>query len=411
MSEANIQAKSGHRRLPDSASEAAVDHFVLREDLRRTSVPINQFGPWRWHQMSFALCVALPTLIAGVYYGLVAADKYAVEFRFSVRSASDLIGEKDPIPMLIRGAGISEIGRLPYMITSYLRSKNAVRELDAAVSLRKLYSRGEADGLSRFNPETSEDKLSDYWQSMITVNVDRVSGLVLVRVLAFTPDDALAIAQATAISIEKMIDGVAARARHDALASAEKQLESAGARYAIALTGLQDIRNEEGIVDPQQTIDLAAKTLLATIKEKLSLERQRDVNLKLLSSQAPQQQVLNNEIQALETQIISQSLALTSQRGEARTAARTISEFEKRELDRRFSERLLEVAHAAYAKAREEAERQHIYLAIFVPPRKPDIAEYPRRIRSISLVGLSSFGLWSVLMVVIAGVRDHRNMS
>jgi capsular polysaccharide transport system permease protein len=407
MSEADLETKRDNRPPAGTTSESAVEHFVLREDMRRVSVPIDQFGSWRWHQLSFAFCVLLPLLIAGVYYGLIASDKYAVDFRFSVRSASDLVAEPDLVSTLLGGGGQKDIGRLPYMAASYLRSRNVVRELDADGSLRVMFSRPEADWPSRFDPAKDDDALWHYWRSMISVNVDRVSGLVLVRALAFTPNDALAIAQALEKSTQRMVDAVAARARKDALATAEQELERAGARYATALTGLRDVRNEEGTVDPEQTIDLAAATLLGIVKEKLALERQRDANLRALSANSPQQKVLYDQIKALDAQIIEQTEALTSQNSEAKTAAQTISQFERRELERRFSERLLEVAQAAYEKAREESERQHIYLALFVPPKLPDAAEFPRRARETAFVGICAFAIWTVMMIMIAGVRDR----
>ncbi|ACK51643.1 capsule polysaccharide export protein-like protein [Methylocella silvestris BL2] len=410
MSETHLERKPDDRHPAGTAEESAVEHFVLREDLRRVSVPIDQFGSWRWHQLSFAFCVLLPILLAGVYYGLVAADKYAAEFRFSIRTASDLVPDEDMVSMLLGKGGQNDMGRLPYMAASYLRSRNAVRDLGASISLRTMFSRPQADFLSRFDASGNDDRLWDYWQSMISINVDRVSGLVLVRVLAFTPDDAVAIAQALQKATERMIDDVAKRARKDALAMAEQEVERAGVRYAAALTGLRDVRNQEGTVDPQVTIDLAAKTLLGVVKEKLALERQRDANLIIVSSDAPQQRVLVEQIKALDAQILAQTEAMTSQNGEAKTAARTISLFEQQELERRFSQRLLEVALAAYEKAREEAERQHVYLAAFVPPQKPDIAEYPRRARSVAFVGVCAFGLWAVMMLLIAGVRDRMHL-
>ncbi|VTZ26655.1 Capsule polysaccharide export protein-like protein [Methylocella tundrae] len=406
MSETRLESRPEDR----ATGESAVEHFVLREDLRRVSVPIDQFGSWRWHQISFALCVILPVLIASLYYGLIAADRYAVEFRFSIRSASDLVAEQSIVSTLMRGGGQNDIGRLPYMAADYLRSRNLVRELDADGSLRAMFSRREADWLSRFDASTSDDALWRYWQSMISVTVDRVSGLVLVRVLGFTPDDALAIARAVEKATERMVDSVAARARKDALAMAEDDMQRAGARYATALTGLRDVRNKEGTVDPQQTIDLAAARLLGVVKEKLSLERQRDANLRIMASNSPQQKILSDQIAALNAQILAQTEALTSPKGEAKTAARTIAQFEQQELERRFSERLLEVAQAAYEKAREESERQHIYIALFVPPEKPDVAEYPRRARSVAFVGICAFGLWAVAMLLIAGIRDRRHI-
>jgi capsular polysaccharide transport system permease protein len=410
MNDAHLAATPPDRFPADPSGKTGLDPFVLREDLRRVSVPIDQFGSWRMHGLSFALLVVLPVLCAYIYYGLIAAGKYSVEFRFSVRSATELVADEDNLALMIKAgkSGTPEIGRLPYMAADYLRSRNVVRELDRDGWLRSVFSRDQADWLSRFDPTKSDDDLWLYWRDMISINVDRVSGLVLVRVLAFTPEDALAVARATSVAAEKMIDSVAMRERRDALFSADQELERASLRYSAALTALRDVRNQEGTVDPERTIKSSADTLLGVMREKLSLERDRDANLKVLSADAPQQKVLSDQIRALGSQVASLTEALTSHRENAKTAAQSIAQFEKQELEARFSKRLLEVAQAAYERARQESERQHVYFALFVEPKKPETAEYPRRARSVAFAGICAFTLWSVMMLAVAGIRDHK---
>ena len=113
MNEAHLEARAPDRSPADPS--AGQDHFVLREDLRRVSVPIDQFGSWRMHGLSCALLVVLPVLCAYVYYGLIAAGKYSVEFRFSVRSATELVADEDNIALMIKGgkSGTREIGLSP----------------------------------------------------------------------------------------------------------------------------------------------------------------------------------------------------------------------------------------------------------------------------------------------------------
>jgi len=411
MNDAELKSKSA-QGFPTGATGAhAVEHFALGEDLRRVSVPIDQFPSWRSQILSFALCVLAPALCAWLYYGLVVSDQYAVEFRFSVRSAADLAGQDDTIVMaLARRSNAHDIGSLPYIVSNYLRSRNIVRELDRDGALRTMFSSARADRLSRFDRTKSEDALWRYWQGMMAVNVDRVSGLVLVRVLAFDPEDAFELAKDVARATEAMIDGVAARARRDAVYLAEDELGRAGQRYSNALRNLRDVQNQEGTIDPQLTIDASATTLLGVLREKLALERQHDANMKVVSANAPQQLALASQIRALESQTEALTEALTSRREDMKSAAQSLARFESGELERRFSERLLEVAQASYERARLESERQHVYLALFVEPKKPTTAEYPRRVRLIAVVALSAFGLWSVLMLTIAGIRDHWSM-
>ncbi len=333
-----------------------------------------------------------------------------MEFRLSVRSAADLAAADDTIALMLKATkpGTKETGSVAYMAADYLRSRNVVRELDRDGWLRSIFSRDQSDFLSRFDPAKSDDDLWLYWREMISANVDRISGLVLVRVLAFTPEDALALARAASDSTEKMIDSVSKRERRDALFSAEQELERASQRYSAALTGLRDVRNQEGTIDPEQTVKDSADILLGVMREKLSLERDYAANLTVMSANSPQQKVLSDQIRALGSQVASLTEALTSRRKDAKTAAQSIEQFEKQQLEVQFSKRLLEIAQASYERARQEAERQHIYFALYVEPKKPQTAEYPRRARSVAFVGICAFSVWGVMMLALAGIKDTK---
>ena len=211
-------------------------------------------------------------------------------------------------------------GREPYMVANYVRSRNMVEDLDKQVQLRALYSRPEVDFFARFNAKDGGERLWNYWNKMVSVSVDRLSGLVAVRVLAFTPDDAIAIVTAVQRNAERMVDQVAQRVRADALRSAEEDLSRARQRYVDSLLALRQVREGEQTVDPEKTIGAAATSLLGAIRQKLALERDRDVNLKVLSSSAPQIQVMNQRIRALDDQITALNQSLTSQAETQRTA-------------------------------------------------------------------------------------------
>lgn len=408
MNEAHLEAMAQDNFPADTS--AGLEHYVLREDPRRVSVPIDQFGSWRMNCLSFALLVAVPIFCASIYYGLIAAGKFGVEFRFGVRSASEFVADENNIAQMIKaGKPVKrEIGSLPYMAADYLRSSNVVRELDSGGWLRSIFTRDQADFLSRFDRTKNDDELWHYWRNMITVSVDRISGLVFVRILAFTPEDALALARAATASTEKMIDSVATRERQEALFSAEQALDSASRRYSAALAAMRDVRNQEGTVDPRQMIKSSAETLLGVMREKLSLERDRDSNRKVLSDDSPQQKVLSDQIRALDSEINSLTGALTSRRKNAKTAAQSIAQFEMQELQTRFSKTLLGIAQNSYERARQESERQHVYFVLFVEPKKPEMAEYPRRARAVAFFGICAFSLWVVLMLAVAGIRDHK---
>jgi capsular polysaccharide transport system permease protein len=120
---------------------------------------------------------------------------------------------------------------------------------------------------------------------------------------------------------------------------------------------------------------------------------------------------LNHRLQALDDEVTILSRSLASQNNTDRTAADSVSRFEQQELERRFSEKLLEVSQASYERARLEAERQHLYLTTFIEPIKPDKAEYPKRLRMVSFVSICAIVTWATTLLLIAAIKDHKLLS
>jgi capsular polysaccharide transport system permease protein len=371
-------------------------------------LPIDRFGSYRLHKATFVVIVLLPVLVASFYYGLWASDQYATEFRMSVRQAQTPVIADDALALLAKGLAVNDIGREPYMVANFVQSENIVRELDAHGALRAMYSRPNIDFFARFNAADSSERLWTYWQKMVTASVDRVSGLITVRVLAFTADDTVNIAKAICQSAEHLLDQSAIRARADALRAAQEDLDRAQHEYADALLALRQVREGEQTVDPEKTINATATTLIGVVRQKLALERERNSDLKLLSPSAPQVQVLNQQIRALDDQLALLNRSLASADSKDRTAADTISRFEERELQRHFSEKLLEISQSSYERARLEGERQHLYLTTFVEPVKPDKADYPKRLKLILLTFICCAAAWGITLLLIAAVKDHK---
>jgi capsular polysaccharide transport system permease protein len=88
----------------------------------------------------------LPTLVAGIYYFAVAADQYASEARFAVRSneaqGADMLGMLSGMP---RATVVSD----SYIVADYIRSAEMVAELERRIAFRNVYAHPEADFLTR----------------------------------------------------------------------------------------------------------------------------------------------------------------------------------------------------------------------------------------------------------------------
>ena len=76
-------------------------------------------------------------------------------------------------------------------------------------------------------------------------------------------------------------------------------------------------------------------------------------------------------------------------------------------LEKEFADRLLASALASLEQARNEAQRQQLYLERIAEPNLPDAAMEPRRIRNVLVILVLSLIVWGVLSMVVSGVREH----
>jgi len=157
----------------------------------------------------FVVVVLVPTALAAGYYFLLAADQYVAEFRFALRTVEPARAE---IGGILQGnIAPSPVGVDSYAVVQYLGSRDVIDELGKSLDLREMFSRPESDWLARLQLPVSIEELVRYWKGQVDAFYDITNGTIAVRTRAFTPDDALRLAQAILGSAEQLVNDLSAR--------------------------------------------------------------------------------------------------------------------------------------------------------------------------------------------------------
>jgi len=356
--------------------------------------------------LSFVIVVILPTVLAGVYYLLIATDQYVAEFRFGLRSAAPLPVESGML-LPISSAPL-QTALDSYAVAQYIESRAIVDDLDRTLDLRRMFSTTAADWPARLHlPVTIED-LVTYWQRQVDAFFDPTNGTIVVRTRAFTPTDALRLAQTVLASSERLVNGLSARARRDALRNSEADVATAERRLDRALAQLRDFRDKQGLIDPHKAADANAALVGRLHQELVSASTNFATLKQFLTPDAPALKLLQARIDSLETQqkaVESEATETARTRDEA--LSRVMGSYEELESERHFADNAYQHALEALDRARINADRQQIYVADFVPPSLPEKALYPRRWRSLGIVLLAAFVVWAIGGLTIRSLRDH----
>lgn len=366
----------------------------------------TQVSRWFKRHIVFVLTVLTPTLLATAYFALIASDVYTSESRFLVRSPqkpmqAGLLGD------FLQGTGISRSQDDTYTVRDFILSRDALKEIDDKLGIRKAYSSRSIDRFERF-PQLDWDVSFEsfyryYGNHIITVEYDTASSISTLTVSAFSAEDAQKINQMLLEMSERLINSLNDRSRHDLVHFAEEEVKVAADQAREASLALLAFRSKQSVFEPdkQATIQLEG---VAKLEEELVSTEADLAQLKKLSPSNPQITGLNSRADTLRAAIASEASKVTGSNSSLSVHA---SSFERLALDSEFADKELGVALAALESARSEAARKQLYLDRLVQPNLPDRAMQPRRIRSVFTVFILGLIAWGAVSLVLASVREH----
>jgi capsular polysaccharide transport system permease protein len=355
-------------------------------------------------RLSFVVVFAIPAVLSVVYFAFIASGQYETEARFAVRS-----GERSSLEQMTSMSSLGNMAAVTQaqdtlVVTGYVKSRGLVETIDKELDLRKMFSRGEIDFLSSLAADAPIEDLVRYWRRRVHVAVESTSGLVTVTVSAFTPEDALVIAQAITRHSEDLVNDLSRRSSGDLLKDTESELDRAEARLKETREKLQALRNSAGTLDPD-----ASAAGLGDVLSALRLERAKTASQLQsvgagLAENAPQLKPLRARLAALDAQIAQLEAEMTG--GGTGDLAAAMTNFDQLEVDNQVAERRYAAAVSALEAARLSAERRKVYINKFVEPALPEETTAPPRFWYGAAGVVGPFMAWAILAGIGGFVRN-----
>lgn len=353
--------------------------------------------------------VALPTIIAGVYFGLIASNQYISESSFLVRSAKNQ-STNSALGVIFQGMGIARSQDDTYAVQEYMRSRTALNELSKNIPVRSFYQE-KGDLFSKFNGLNlsywqSEEAFYQYYMDKIQINFDSVSGISTLQVNSFDAAQSKQINEALLQKAELLINQINERARLDTIAFAEKNLKTAQENAQKTAQALMAYRTKNGVLDLKQLSDMKL-TLLAKLQDELiSIQTQLD-QVRALTPDNPQISGLIAREKSLQSEIRKQSQLITG--SNSQSIAKQAARYQQLSLENDLANQQVSSALKALETARSEADRQQLYLEVVAQPNQPDMPQKPTRIYNIIATFVISLMVYGIVKLLVASVREHKN--
>ncbi len=354
----------------------------------------------------FILLVILPTLLAVVYYGLIASDVYVSESRFVIKSADQKRSQMSTLANLVQTTGISGGQEQTNEVLTFVRSRDALRALEKNPGVRDRFSSLEADVFSRFPRPFSDhsfESLFKYYSDMVDARFDSDNGTAIIKVHAFTPSDSYIINARLLDLSEGLVNRLNTRAQAKAIAEAQKQLELAMDRAKAARVALGQYRNTQALIDPGKQAVGVLEISNTLVAQRALLQAQIDL-MQRVAPRNPSIPALRSRVNALTVQIASQDSRMV---GNGSGIASKMGGYENLLVEQEFATQSTTAANAALVQARADAQRQQFYLERVVDPNVPDRPLLPKRLINMITVAGAALCLYFIAWMFMVGVLEH----
>nr|WP_319947358.1 sugar transporter [uncultured Shimia sp.] len=419
-SDRNVQALVP-RDAPRSASAVAIPKVNALETnggQYRYPTAVDTMGELNAHRrrrrwgvmISFVLGVIIPFAAACYYLFAIAEDQYSSTAGFSVRqedssAASELLG------------GLSQLAGAPTssdsdILVEYIQSQKIVSDIAQKMDFAPHFSKfWQSDPVFSIWPEPSVEDLVWYWRRIVKISYDRASGLIEVRVLAFSAAVAQEIAQEIVVQSEDLINSLNDQARQDAMIYARQDLESSLERLKAAREELTNFRTTTQIVDPVADIQ-GRMGVMNNLQQQLA-ETLVEFDLLLGTTGPKDPRILQTErkISVIRQRIEDERRTFATDMGGSNAIGTNypslIAAFESLTIENEFAEQAYLAALTAMDFAKAHAARQNRYLAVYIPPTRAESAQYPRRYALAGLLAAFLVLVWAIVTLSYFSLRDR----
>ncbi len=337
------------------------------------------------------------------YWGVLATDRYVSEANIVLESPELAPSSFNFTSLLSGTSGSADL----LLLKDHLLSVDMLKKLDASLQLREHYSQSDIDWLSRLDADDAIEHFHQYYKKRISVVFDDYAGLLRIRVAAYSPQKAKAIADALLQEGEAHMNDMGRRLAEEQVRFIEGQVDILNQRLLSAREELLAYQNQHGLVSPTAAVESIA-AIVARLEAQLALtEAQRTAALSYQSAMSPELKRLNAEIAALKQQIVLEQNRLAANDGQALN--RISAEYETIVLRAKFALELYSNTLIALENTRIEASRKLKQVSVLQYPTLPEYAVEPKRLKNSIVFIIMTLLLAGIIHLLLLIIRDHRD--
>ncbi len=193
--------------------------------------------------------IALPMLLATLYFTVFAANRYVSESTVALQQAGNDMSSLPGAALMLAGLSSPSRGETLYLL-QYVQSLALLKELDAKLNLRKHFEAERLDVFARLWGGASQEQFLDYYRSRVEVVLDDASSTLTVRVQGFDPAFAQQLNKAILEASERFVNEMSHSLAREKLNFAEQELERSAQRLQDRANRCPRLPDQERLARP-----------------------------------------------------------------------------------------------------------------------------------------------------------------
>ena len=347
--------------------------------------------------------VFLPTILAGVYYYVIATPMYSTRSEFVIQQAEP------------KGLGLGGLFSGTQFATSqdsiavqgYLQSRDAMQRLDADLGFRAHFTQPNIDALQRLVPDASTEAAYKLYKRNVKIAYDPTEGLIRMDVIAADPTTAASFSRALISYAEEQVDNLTRRLREDQMQGSRESYAEAEKSMLDAERRVVEVQQKTKILSSEAEAGLISQQV-AALETKLTQDR---LSLAEMEANAEPNQArmepLKQRMAALEAEISNLRAKLTVGDANGQSLAEIQSELLVAKANVETRQMLLAQSLQSLETSRIEANRQVRYLSLSVSPVVPDEAAFPRSFENTMVAMMIFAGIYLMISMTAAILREQ----
>ena len=352
------------------------------------------------------LLVIVPTVLAFIYFLLLASPMYVSHASFAIRSANASSSSgMDIASVFLKTSGST--GNDTYILNDYIQSLDIAQDIDRELGIVAHYSSHDHDIISRLWSHPTQNELARYWRWAVVPQLNVDTGIISLEVKAYTPQMAQQITEAVLSRSEALVNAMNKRAQSDAVALASKEVQRAEERVRNAQSSMREFRDAHNLIDPKVTAEGLQGLVTGLEAEATTLRTQISEARSYMKADAPLIKSLTQRLAAVEKQLDEEKLRVAGQNSTQGNLNSLVAAYEDLTIEAEFAQKQLVSAMTSLEQARIQQMAQSRYVVAYQQPTLPDESLYPRPFLFTLYVFAGLLLLMGIVSLVWASIREH----